>query len=138
MPAASGLGAHRADFDARWRSMAPFGIVTKAAYHSPAPPAFTSGEYTAAFNDVKTLGRPDGDGLRDEIAAFWLAEGGTVRETGIWLQAAIAIVRQHGTIRSLPETARVRAPEYGNGRFGYRLLGSQGDLFYMAPYSGNP
>lgn len=34
---------------------------------------------------------------------------GTVRETGIWLQAAVAIVRQYGTTDSISETAHLFA-----------------------------
>ena len=109
MPAGAGPGVHRANFDARWRNMAPFGIASKFPYASPPPPPLTSAEYTAAFNDVKTYGRQDGDALRNEISNFWLAEGGTVRETGTWLQAALVIAEQEGTVESVPETARLFA-----------------------------
>jgi hypothetical protein len=109
MPPGTGPGVHRANFDARWRNMTPFGIQTKFAYASQPPPPLASAEYAAAFNDVKTFGRQDGDQTRNEISSFWLAEGGTVRETGIWLQAALAIVEQQGTLESVPETARLFA-----------------------------
>lgn len=109
MPAGSGPGVHRASFDARWRNMTPFGIESKFPYASAPPPALWSAEYAAAFNDVKTYGRQDGDALRNEISNFWLAEGGTVRETGTWLQAALVIAQQKGTVDSVPETARLFA-----------------------------
>lgn len=109
MPAGTGIGVHRALFDARWRNMTPFGIQSKAPYASAPPPALTSAEYVTAFNDVKMFGKQDGDATRNEIALFWLAEGGTVRETGMWLQAALAIVEQEGTDRSLSATARLLA-----------------------------
>lgn len=109
IPAGSGPGVHRANFDARWRNMTPFGIASKSPYLSAPPPALTSAEYTAAFDDVKIYGKQDGDALRNEISNFWLAEGGTVRETGIWFQAALSIVEQQGTVDSVPQTARLFA-----------------------------
>jgi hypothetical protein len=109
MPAGTGIGEHRAPFDARFRNMTPFGIQSTAPYASGPPPALTSAEYTAAFDDVKTYGQQDGDAERDEIALFWLAEGGTARETGLWLQAVIAVAEQEGTVENLSETARLFA-----------------------------
>jgi hypothetical protein len=109
MPAGTSPGAHRASFDARFRNMTPFGIATKAPYVSAPPPALTSAEYAAAFNDVKTLGVQDGDAERNQISSFWLAEGGTVRETGTWFQAALAIVEQERTVESISDTARLFA-----------------------------
>lgn len=109
IPAGTDPGEHRAAFDARWRNQAPFGIVSKIPYASAPPPALTSPEYTAAFNDVKTLGTQDGDALRNEISSFWLAENFSVRETGTWLQAALVIVEQERTVESVPKTARLFA-----------------------------
>ena len=103
------IGEHRAAFDARFRHMTPFGIASIAPYSSPAPPALSSAAYAAAYNDVKTFGQQDGDAERNEIALFWLAEGGTVRETGTWMQALVAIVDQQGTSANLSDTARVFA-----------------------------
>lgn len=109
IPAGSAPGEHRADFDARFAHMTPFGIATAAAYPSPPPPALTSAEYTAAFDDVKVFGVQDGDPERNEISSFWLAEGGTVRETGTWLQAALVIVAERNTVRHIDSTARLFA-----------------------------
>jgi hypothetical protein len=111
IPAGVGPGVHRAAFtNAQFRNMVPFGIQSKEPYVSPGPPALTSPEYTAAFNEVKTLGSDqDTDLERDEISDFWLAESGTSRETGIWLQAALAVVEQEGTVHSLSATARLFA-----------------------------
>lgn len=109
MPAGFGAGAHRAAFDARFRHMAPFGIADASAYGSGPPPALSSAEYAAAFEDVKRLGRPDGDAERNQISNFWLAEGGTVRETGTWMQAALVIAAQQQTTDSVPATARLFA-----------------------------
>lgn len=109
IPAGTGIGEHRASYNAALRHMAPFGIADKTPYVSGPPPALTSEEYAAAFNDVKTFGVLDGDSERNEISAFWLAEGGTVRETGTWIQAGLAIIEQQGTVLSLSATARLFA-----------------------------
>ena len=73
------------------------------------PPALTSAEYAAAYDDTKLNGVPDGDHERDEIAEFWVAEAGTVAETGTWLQAAMVLVKDRGTIGSLSDSARLFA-----------------------------
>lgn len=109
MPAGTGKGAHRANFDARWRNMAPFGIASKEPYQPAPPPDWNSPAFTEALDEVTVLGRQDCDPERNIIAQFWLAEAGTARETGIWMQAALAIARQYHTVRSLPETARLFA-----------------------------
>ena len=60
-----------------------FGIESVTDYLSSGPPDLTSAEYADAFNEVKTLGSfTDTDPERAAIARHWLAEGGTVRETG--------------------------------------------------------
>jgi hypothetical protein len=111
IPARTGVGEHRAAFTgAQFRNMTPFGIESQAPHLSPAPPALTSDEYAAAFNDVKTLGsNTDTDPERAEISAFWLAEAGTVRETGMWMQVTLAVVERQHTDLSLSATARVFA-----------------------------
>ena len=109
IPAGSGIGEHRATFDARFRHMTPFGIHHTSLYMSGPPPALTSDEYTRAFDDVKTFGQQDGNAERDAIAAFWIAEGGTVREPGVWIQMTVAIIEQQRTDRSLSDTARLLA-----------------------------
>ena len=109
IPAGTDPGEYRMSFDARFRLMTPFGIRSIAPYRSGPPPDLTSSAYAEAFNDVKTLGQQDGDVERNAIATFWLIEGGTPRETGVWFQALIAIVRQMRTDRNLSETARLFA-----------------------------
>jgi hypothetical protein len=109
MPAGRNPGLHRAPFDARWRHMMPFGIASKARYLSGPPPALTSATYTASMEEAQRMGKQDCDSHRNEIAQFWLAEAGTARETGLWLQAAIAIARQQGTLQSVSDTVRLLA-----------------------------
>src|SRR5688572_23520331 len=109
IPAGSECGVPRAPFDARFRNMQFFGIANRTPYLSAPPPALTSAEYAAAFNDVKLFGVQDGDPERNEIAQFWLAENNTVRETGLWLHALLAIVKDRATDNDLSDTARLFA-----------------------------
>ena len=113
-------GEYHTGFDARWKNMAPFGAASLAPYASAPPPAITSAAYAAAWHDVRTCGSNSAalDSLcqdatspseRLEIANFWLAEAGTVRETGTWLQAALAIAHGRGTVDSIADTARLFA-----------------------------
>ena len=109
IPAGTDVGEYRASFDARYRLMTPFAIRSIDRYRSGPPPGLTSEAYAEAFNDVKTLGQQDGDAERNAIATFWLIEGGTPRETGVWLQALVPIVEKMRTDRSLSDTARLFA-----------------------------
>ena len=45
---------------AYWSGVTPFVLETAAQFRAPPPPAMTSAEYTAAYNEVKSLG---GDGV---------------------------------------------------------------------------
>ena len=68
------LGAH-------WGECKPFVVASNDQFRVPAPPAMTSADYTAAYNEVKSLG---GDGIvtptsrTDEqtfIGTFWAYDG---------------------------------------------------------------
>jgi hypothetical protein len=83
-------------------------------------PAFTSTEYTKAFNDVRTCGSnsalldaqcadPTTPADRNQISAFWQAEARTVREPGLWFLALDSLVDEEGTTSSLSDTARLYA-----------------------------
>ncbi len=109
MPAGTGIGEHRAAFDARFRNMVPFAIASKNRYLSEPPPALTGFEYAEAFDDVKRFGAQDGDPERNAISEFWIAEANTTREPGTWPQALLAIVQQQGTVDSLSDSARLFA-----------------------------
>ena len=113
-------GEFHTSFDARFRNMAAFGIADPEPYLSMSPPALHGPQYAAAYDDVKTCGSnsalldalcadPTTAAQRDEISNFWLAENGTVRETGTWMQAALAIADQQGTVASTSRTSRLFA-----------------------------
>lgn len=74
------------------------------------PSDLTSAEYAYGFNEVKVLGSStDNDPERAAIAQHWLAENLTVRETGLWLKAALNIAAAQGTLASLSDTVRLFA-----------------------------
>jgi hypothetical protein len=119
-PFACEPGEFHASFDARWRAMKPFGVADASAYGSPPPPAIDGSAYAVAYDDVRTCGSnsaaldalctdPTTPGQRQEISTFWLAENGTVRETGTFVQASLALAEQQGTVESTSKTARLFA-----------------------------
>lgn len=119
-PVACDPGEFHASFDARWRHLVPFGIADATPSTSAGPPALDTAGYARAFHDVRTCGSssaaldalcadPATPAERAEISSFWLAEGGTVRETGLWLQASLAIADEQGTIGSTSDSARLFA-----------------------------
>jgi hypothetical protein len=55
------ISRHPLALGAHWYRVIPFVLSSAAQFRTPSPPAMTSAEYTAAYNEVKTLG---GDGLR--------------------------------------------------------------------------
>src|SRR5262245_61968772 len=58
----------------QWRYVTPFAMTSGSQFRPAAPPALDSAEYTAAFNEVKSLGRADSTTRTEEqtqIAQFW-------------------------------------------------------------------
>jgi len=110
-PGGNGPGVFPRTFGAtQFRNMTPFGVTSIAGYLSSGPPDLTSAEYAEAFNEVKTLGSfTDTDPERAAIARHWLAEGGTVKESGLWFKVALNVIDEQGTAASLPETTRLLA-----------------------------
>ncbi len=90
--------------------MAPFGVDTIAPYLSSGPPALTSSEYAVAFNEVKKCGSiEDPNPERAAIAFHWQAEGGTVRESGLWFKIALVVIEEQRTAALLSDTVRLLA-----------------------------
>jgi hypothetical protein len=128
--------------------MAPFGVDDIANYVARTPPALTSAEYAASFNEVKVQGDVnDPDETRIAIARHWQAESNTVRETGLWLKAALDVVGRQGTVRSLSRTARLFAllgmgiadavATAWTGKFDAHTW-RPGDAIHEAALDGNP
>jgi hypothetical protein len=66
---------------AKWGNVKPFVLESASQFRAPTPPALTSPEYTAAYNEVKQLG---GDGIttptirtpeQTEIGIYWAYDG---------------------------------------------------------------
>jgi len=73
----------------------PFLIQSPSQFRTDGPNALTSTEYADDFNEVKALGRFDGQTRTREqthIALFWQSAGGHVR---VWNEVARNLVDQH-------------------------------------------
>ena len=93
-----------------WAEVTPFVVTRLADFRPPPPPALTSAEYTADFNEVKRLGRADSTRRTPEqtiIAWFWADGVGTVTPPGHWNRVAQSVARTQRT--TLPENARLFA-----------------------------
>jgi membrane-associated phospholipid phosphatase len=94
----------------QWGSVTPFCIPSDSAFRAPPPPALTSADYTAAFNEVKSLGAADSTTRTAEqsaIAKFWYGAAGTFTANGYWNQIAQEVAQQRGD--SLVQDARLFA-----------------------------
>ena len=75
-----------------WGNLTPFGMTTGSQFRPGAPYAINSAEYTADFNEVKSLGRYNSSTRtadQTEIAKFWVASSPQT-----WNQVAVNIVAQ--------------------------------------------
>jgi hypothetical protein len=102
------LGAH-------WGEVAPFVLASTDQFRAPPPPALTSAEYTAAYNEVTALG---GDGIttptlrseeQTQISTYWAYDGtpSLCAPPRLYNQIAVTIAQQQGS--DLMETARLLA-----------------------------
>jgi hypothetical protein len=93
-----------------WSEVAPFAATHLSDFDPPLPPALTSKEYTADFNEVKLLGRADSAKRTPDqtvVAWFWEDGAGAVTPPGHWNRIAQSVARSKGT--SLVENARLFA-----------------------------
>jgi membrane-associated phospholipid phosphatase len=94
----------------QWGSVTPFCIPSDSAFRPPPPPALTSADYTAAFNEIKSLGAANSStrtAEQSQIARFWYGAAGTYTATGYWNQIAQEVAQQRGD--SLVQDARLFA-----------------------------
>jgi membrane-associated phospholipid phosphatase len=94
----------------QWGSVTPFCIPSDSAFRPPPPPALTSADYTAAFNEVKSLGAANSTtrtAEQSQIARFWYGAAGTYTATGYWNQIAQEVAQRRGD--SLVQDARLFA-----------------------------
>src|SRR5829696_3834739 len=74
----------------QWATVEPFGMTSPDQFRAEPPPSLNSPEFTAAFNQIKAIGKADADitggrsGEQTEIARFWAGPSGTVQPPGHW------------------------------------------------------
>jgi uncharacterized protein (TIGR03118 family) len=94
----------------QWPAVTPFALDSGSQFRPPPPPALTSTAYTAAFNEVKDLGRVDSTdrtAQQTEVARFWEAKAGTPQIAGYWNEIAQDAAASQGN--TLDQNARLFA-----------------------------
>ena len=94
----------------QWPFVTPFALESGSQFRPDAPPALTSAQYAAAFNEVKTLGRADSAARtpeQTEVAKFWEGKGGTAGVPGYWNEIAQSAATSEGN--TLDQDARLFA-----------------------------
>ncbi len=94
-----------------WGKVVPFAMNSGAQFRPPPPPALTSAEYAAAFNEVKTLGAKESStrtAEQTQIGMFWgYDRQGMGPPLVLYNQIAQTIAAQRGN--SLTENVRLFA-----------------------------
>jgi len=83
----------------QWPTVTPFALQSASQFRPVPPPALASAEYTAAFNEVKTIGAQNSTtrtAEQTQIAFFWLDGGGTASAAGHWNRIAQQVSAAHG------------------------------------------
>ncbi len=95
----------------KWGAVTPFTLEANDQFQPVAPPSLTSAEYTAAFNEVKSLGEKHSTTRTDEqteIGLFWAYDVATLGPPPVlYNQIAAVIARDHGN--TLMQNARMFA-----------------------------
>jgi membrane-associated phospholipid phosphatase len=100
-----------------WDRVKPFAMARADQFRAPPPPAMTSQEYAAAFDEVKALG---GDGVvtptvrsaeQTEIGIYWAYDGrpSLCAPPRLYNQIAVRIAEDRGTVASAVRLARLLA-----------------------------
>ncbi len=74
-----------------WRMVSPFAMTSQQQFRPAAPPALTSAEYAADFNECKAIGSKTSatrTAAQSMAATFWVGMPGSVMEAGRMNQAA--------------------------------------------------
>jgi membrane-associated phospholipid phosphatase len=93
-----------------WPQVTCFALATGSQFRPRSPPALTSQEFAASFNEVKFLGARDSQARtadQTEIAWFWVDGDGTVTPPGHWNRIAQTVALARGN--TLAENARLFA-----------------------------
>ena len=94
----------------QWATVETFGISSPDQFRADPPPAIDSPEFTAAFNQIKSLGVATNStrtAEQTDIARFWAGPSGTVQPPGHWNSIARGVADAQGN--SLVENARMMA-----------------------------
>jgi hypothetical protein len=94
----------------QWPGVTPFALQEGDQFRPGPPPELTSAAYTAAFNEVKSLGSINSTTRtpeQTEIALFWAGVGVSNAGVGIWSQITQTVAREHNL--SLADNARLFA-----------------------------
>jgi hypothetical protein len=96
----------------QWATVEPFGMSSPDQFRADPPPALDSPEFTAAFNQIKAIGKADADisarsAEQTEIARFWAGPSGTVQPPGHWNSIARGVADAQDN--SLAQNARLFA-----------------------------
>jgi membrane-associated phospholipid phosphatase len=94
----------------QWGQVIPFSIPSGSTFLPPAQPDLTSAEYTAAFEEVKSLGAANSTtrtAEQSDIAQFWYGTAGTYTSVGYWNQIAREVAVERGD--SMVQNARLFA-----------------------------
>lgn len=94
----------------QWHGLTPFGVDARDRFTPRPPPQLTDPAYTAAFREVKEVGRYDSPTRtreQTEIALFWSDDAGTCTPPGHWNLIAQDVVRRRGS--SLLDASRAFA-----------------------------
>ena len=94
----------------QWPGVKLFALDSADQFRPAPPPALNSPEYTAAFNEVKTVGALNSatrTAEQTQIARFWLESAGTAGAAGHWNRIAQTVSVARGL--SVAEEARLFA-----------------------------
>ena len=94
----------------QWPAVTPFALTSGSQFRPGPPPALTSAAYTAAFNEVKDLGRvnsTDRTAQQTDVARFWAGAAGTPQIAGYWNEIAENAAQSQGN--TLDQDARLFA-----------------------------
>jgi hypothetical protein len=94
----------------QWPGVKLFALNSADQFRPDPPPALNSPEYTAAFNEVKTVGALNSETRtadQTQIAKFWLEPGGTAGQAGHWNRIAQSVSVARGL--TVPQEARLFA-----------------------------
>jgi len=94
----------------QWPDVTPFALSKGDQFRPAPPPALTSAEYAAAFDEVKSLGSVDSTTRtadQTQIARFWADGAGTATPPGHWNEIAQDVAREQGN--TVFENARMFA-----------------------------